>query len=533
MKKVFKLGTRKSLLAWSQSQWVANEIVRKNPGVEIELFGIETQGDRIIDIPLQRIEGKEFFVAELDRALLSRQVDLSVHSLKDLSLDRPKELTCAAIPERKNPRDVALFSPQILRKLANDEVIQIGTSSPRRLENTPDFLIDALPRLGDQKPRIEFVEIRGNVNSRLGRVHENLESARYLDGVILAFAGLIRLWDDPAGQKELKKLLEGVRWMILPLAECPTAPGQGALAIECRSDDHELRALIQSIHHEPTAKEISVERKLLADWGGGCHQRFGATQISPFRAETGMGPLFFIRGVSPDGQMYDEMRWNAPPQSPMRTRGRPVLWDGKNHAEAKIERINGQPDFGGALALFVAHSKAAQKVKIPDSLRVWTSGTESWKKLASEGVWVEGCAENLGFENLEKILSEEVLQLPSFQNWACLTHESAEEEWREKGITPLSTYRVKWSCSADEENLLSSASHLFWSSGSQFDALRQGIQESAHHACGPGKTWDHLTRLGFKPAAFPSAKEWRKWISNPTAHALVSEDSDKISSSES
>ncbi|CAK9249825.1 unnamed protein product [Sphagnum jensenii] len=117
-----------------------------------------------------------------------------------------------------------------MEKLRSGQKIRIGTSSPRRLENIPSFLKEALP-FG--KAEVEFVEIRGNVNTRLSRVHEPEKSSKHLDAVILAFAGLIRLWQDEKGRAELTKLLAGVRWMVLPLRECPAAPAQGALAIEC------------------------------------------------------------------------------------------------------------------------------------------------------------------------------------------------------------------------------------------------------------------------------------------------------------
>src|SRR4051812_2086123 len=99
-RKTIQLGTRKSILAWAQSSWVAREIERLNPGVSVKLVGIETRGDKILDVSLRTVAGKEFFVAELDEALASGAVDLSVHSMKDLSLERPLEFCLAAIPRR-------------------------------------------------------------------------------------------------------------------------------------------------------------------------------------------------------------------------------------------------------------------------------------------------------------------------------------------------------------------------------------------------------------------------------------------------
>lgn len=153
--KVLKLGTRCSLLAMAQSQWVASEVEKYNPDIKVELVGIETRGDQILDIPLSQVEGKEFFVAELDDALIRGRVDFTVHSMKDLSLERPASIVCAAIPQRENPRDVILFSPSVMEKLYRGEVLRIGTSSPRRVENIPPFLNQVLPRMSGTDSSLE------------------------------------------------------------------------------------------------------------------------------------------------------------------------------------------------------------------------------------------------------------------------------------------------------------------------------------------------------------------------------------------
>ena len=175
---------------------------------------------------------------------------------------------------------------------------------------------------GSRAPRVELVEIRGNVNTRLGRVHEPAHSERALDGVVLAFAGIIRLWADEKGRAELKQLLRGVRWMVLPLRECPAAPAQGALAIECRAEDARTRSLLAKLHDSETATRVSRERRLLADWGGGCHQKFGATAIRSRE----LGEVMYVRGRKPDGAFVEELRWDAP-AAPARSR-RDQIWDG-------------------------------------------------------------------------------------------------------------------------------------------------------------------------------------------------------------
>lgn len=502
-----KLGTRRSLLAWAQSGWVARQIERLNPGVTVELVGIETRGDRIQDVSLQSVEGKEFFVAELDEALSSGKVDLSVHSMKDLSLERPAAFRCAAVPRRENPRDAVLFGPRVLEKLGKGEPLRIGTSSPRRHVNLPPFLARVLPRLGGREPAVELVDIRGNVNTRLSRVLEPEGSARALDAVVLAFAGLIRLWADDAGRSELSRLLGGVRWMVLPLRECPAAPAQGALAVECRVSESETVEILSRLHDPGSARRAALERQLLSDWGGGCHQKFGATAVAFGKSE-----ILYIRGIKPDGVFVEETRWEA--ASPGRRIASERAWDGSQwRPENRTEALPLSDHAGVGPAVFVAHARAVHDDALARMLlssRLWTSGTSSWEKLARRGLWVEGCAEGMGFEELRATLTEPVLGLPAEEEWSVLTHERAAEGWPRAKVVP--TYRIGGHYPQAARQALASADALFWSSGSQFDELRQWATPGALHACGPGKTAAVIRARGIDPWVFPSAEEWRKWI---------------------
>jgi hydroxymethylbilane synthase len=526
--KTLRLGTRRSLLAWAQSSWVAREIERLSaqgtgaaaqPTLKVELVGIDTRGDRIQDVPLQAVAGKEFFVAELDEALASGRVDLNVHSLKDLSLDRPEAFVCAAIPKRENPRDVVLFGPSTLERLRSGQPVRIGTSSPRRLENIPGFLRQALPRFeGAAAPEVQFVEIRGNVNTRLSRVHEPESSAKKLDAVVLAFAGLIRLWKDDAGRPELARLFQGVRWMVLPLRECAAAPGQGALAVECRADDAFAREAIGRLHDAITARQVAHERGLLAAWGGGCHQKFGATTVTtPL-----LGDVQYVRGRKPDGVYVEETRWNPPAPPAVGVRR---AWDGST-LKGEARELSGvrAPQ---TPATFVAHWRAVPSRAVAGAVeqaRVWVSGTSSWFKLAQLGIWVEGCAEGLGFEFVRPTLEEPVLGLPALAQWSVLTHAGAEESWSAiPSERVCATYEVmppgaqsRPEHPAELAHDLKSATDCFWSSVSQFDTFGSLARPEARHACGPGKTAAHLKKIlaarGREPLVFPSVEEWKKWL---------------------
>ncbi len=516
-----RLGTRRSALAWVQSSQVAAALRAAHPGLEVELVGIDTRGDRVLDVPLSSMQGKEFFTAEIDAALLQGRVDCTVHSLKDLSLDRPAGLVLAAVPLRANPRDIAIFAADVPARLAAGAGLRIGTSSPRRAELLPAFFAQALPHAA--RNPIELESLRGNVDSRLRRLLEPRGSQRQLDGVVLALAGLSRLFADTTtdrqGQALLLQILHGLPFMVLPLTDSPGAPGQGALAIECRSDDSATRALLAALEDPPTRAAIILERQLLAQHGGGCHQRFGAT----LQWISGLGGVLQIAGRSADGTDIAARRWLPdvvlpPPQGTVR------IWDG---SIATATSATALLDAGGLAqrlrcpAVFIAHSRALPTggAGVLQQRFVWTSGTKSWFALAAQGVWVSGCAEGIGAEAAAGVITEPVLRLPPPGQWAVLTHAGAEEPWqsgRWAGAQVLATYALADAADVDgglpDRAALPAATHVFWHSVQQFERGRTLASAAAHHATGPGKTFDHVRRAGVPNLqAFPSVVEWREW----------------------
>lgn len=162
-------------------------------------------------------------------------------------------------------------------------------------------------------------------------------------------------------------------------------------------------------------------------------------------------------------------------------------------------------------ALFVAHARALPEDAAIAGARVWTSGAASWFKLAARGVWVEGCAEGMGFEFVDPVLGEKVLGLPPFgPQWTVLTHDQAADGWRDARV--VTTYEVPRAEGEGASESLAAARHVFWGSGSQFDQYGKFAPAGARHYCGPGKTAAHLRARGIEPVVFPSAEEWRKWL---------------------
>ncbi len=508
--RVLKLGTRRSALARAQSAAVGRELERLHPGLQVELVGIDTRGDRIQDKPLSAVDGKEFFTAEIDRALLAGEVDFTVHSYKDLSLERTSSLQLAAVPRREPPGDVAVFAADVPQRLAAGQELRLGTSSPRRVTFVPEFLRRALPQHGAAPAGVRLVDLRGNVDSRLRRLHEPRGAERQLDGIVLAVAGLMRLWADQAGQELLARLFAPLPRMLLPLSACPAAPAQGALAVECRADDADTAQLLSAIDDAPTRRAIEVERALLAARGGGCHQRFGATQVELPE----LGTLLYVREDTAEPQL----RWT--PSVPLpRPRGPVRAWDGSGAErapavpiEAGVQRARQRlPE---ANALFIAHARSLPEGierLIAPGAHVYVPGLSTWYALAARGVWVEGCAEGLGIGALQPLLRAPLLQLPALGDWIVLTHEGALDGWAPGQA--IATYAHGNIEGARDGAPPADATHLYWHSSAQFDRWYMGSAPTVQHACGPGKTFQHLQRARVQNLRmFPSAQQWREWL---------------------
>ncbi|MCL3837769.1 hydroxymethylbilane synthase [Aeromicrobium duanguangcaii] len=242
---MIRLGTRGSLLATTQSGWIADRL-REAHGVEVELVEISTLGDRS-SAPLEQIGGTGVFVAAVREAVLEGRVDLAVHSLKDLPTAPAEGLTLAAVPQREDPRDVLIARDGLtLGELPRGA--RVGTGSPRRISQ-----LNALG-LG-----IETAPLRGNVDTRIGKV-----TSGDLDAIVLARAGLLRL----GRADEATEILDPIQ--MLP------APGQGALACECRADDDATTALLAVLDDPDTRAAVTAERTLLATLEAGCTAPVGA-----------------------------------------------------------------------------------------------------------------------------------------------------------------------------------------------------------------------------------------------------------------
>lgn len=242
-----KIGTRGSKLALAQSSWVKRKIEEKYPEMEVKLIRITTKGDKIIDSPLSKIGGKGLFVKEIEDALLKKEIDLAVHSIKDVPVELPEGLYLPIFPEREDPRDAFLSKEYAgIDDLPIGSVV--GTGSLRRSSQ--------LLRI---RPDLEVIPIRGNIDTRIKKMESD-----DMQAIILAAAGLSRLG------------LSNMIRQLLPSEVYIPAIGQGALGIEIRTDEEVLCKELEFLNHKPTEMTVRAERAFLKELDGGCQVPIGA-----------------------------------------------------------------------------------------------------------------------------------------------------------------------------------------------------------------------------------------------------------------
>ncbi len=277
------IATRESPLALWQAETVRDALMSAHPDLEVRLLGMTSRGDQLLDVPLAKVGGKGLFVKELETALLEGSADIAVHSMKDVPMDFPDGLGLGVICEREDPSD-AFVSNNFKSLSALPAGSVVGTSSLRRE-----------CQLRARRPDLEVKFLRGNVNTRLRK----LDEGEY-DAIILASAGLIRL---------------GFASRIadrIAVEDSLPAGGQGAVGVELRSADEQTLALLQAVHHEPTARRVLAERAMNRRLNGGCQ-----VPIACFAEYLDDGRLH-LRGLvgRPDGsQLLRAESWAEPAQA--------------------------------------------------------------------------------------------------------------------------------------------------------------------------------------------------------------------------
>lgn len=304
MRKVI-VGSRRSKLALTQTNWVIEQLKQLGAPFQFEVKEIVTKGDKIIDVTLSKVGGKGLFVKEIEHAMLNNEIDMAVHSMKDMPAVLPEGLIIGCVPPREDHRDVLISkNKETFANLPSGAVV--GTSSLRRSA-----------QLLAQRPDLTIKWIRGNIDTRLAK----LQSEDY-DAIVLAAAGLVRMgW------------ASGVITEYLSTDICLPAVGQGALAVECRESDEELREWLQKLNDIDTERAVYAERAFLRQMEGGCQVPIAGYAHVDERGDIALTALV----ASPDGkELYKETVSGSDPENVGMTAANLLI---KRGAKALIDRV--------------------------------------------------------------------------------------------------------------------------------------------------------------------------------------------------
>lgn len=518
-----KISARQSALSRIQALSVGSALAKLGTAlspIEVEFHFRESLGDKNLVDPLWKIPEKGVFTADFFQDLMSGKTDLVVHSWKDLPTDLSPETVIAATLERADSRDMLLLKKNAWGK----ESLKFFSSSPRRSHNLVGLLPQLMPWAVNE---VSFESVRGNVQTRVRKLLENPE----VDGLILAKAAMDRLLSTadlreqiaPSVQEDfaqswpefqevaqfLRSALKDLRWMVLPLSQNPTAAAQGALAIEVRKDRADLLALLDSLNSKSTFQAAQQERDLLKEFGGGCHLALGMSvqNFEKFKAIS-------VRGKTPAGALVEKYEIQSQTtQSACPQFSKQELWSWPE-ANVKRQSLPGAPT--EILKLGPLHEQGfvvSRSESLPkdfslsqrQSMHLWAAGFETWKKLAAQGFWVEGCYDGLGDRK-----DPETQNLLGDLPWTRLTHDAHPR-------LQLGRHLVTYSVELGEPQEIQDEKFFFWRSGSQFlKALKRYPHiEGLWHAVGPGATLQTLQDclsqevMQTRVYLFRSEEDWR------------------------
>lgn len=509
--KKYIIGTRGSLLAVTQCTQIKNQL-EELTGDQFELKLIKTEGDLNTTSPLWQMEGKDFFTKELDTALLNGEVDLVVHSYKDLGSERPKGIELAAITKRSFANDILLIKNSTIEKLDSIKEFLVGTSSPRRIVNIESRLNQFLPNSKNELT-VKTKMLRGNVNTRIEKLRNNDYHA-----IVLAFPGIERLANSPDSKIELEKLLDGLNFMILPQSQFPSAASQGALGIECysnRNDNGELKEKLQRIQHQDTVDEVKKERESFQSYGGGCHLAVGINTI-----KTNLGYIHIERGQV-DNKNIDKKMFIRNEKlvdidcknvfiglSPKKIKANYIGDQLLKRSKISIkETINKH----GQLYVTSSHCFESLDELSGNFSELWSAGHKTWKALAKKGYWVNGCSDSLGDQELEKFLQSEVVKMISKnKKLQVLTRQNGTSTIGD--VVPTYTREIL-TPKEDFKNQISEANVFYWTSYPQYQDYLEKFPfiKDQIHCCGLGKTHQSFIENNIKAIPFYDLEEFYEW----------------------
>ncbi len=493
--------SRKSDLAVIQAHEFGQYFNHKFPKADIKYLTRSTSGDKDLKTPLSEMPSEGVFTNDLRDELINNNCDLIVHSWKDLPIEVGNKTIISSTLKRSDKRDILFIKKN---QIHADESINILCSSPRRKYNLENFIKNYLPK---KYNKINFNNIRGNIPTRFKKFLNDFKN----DGFIVAKAAVDRILLNQLSEfqelkKELKSYIDQCFWTIVPLSLNPCSPGQGALAIETRIDDNNLNSMLAKIKFKIDFDNVESERKILKQYGGGCHQKIGVSYINHKH-----GTVVSKRGEDQNGNHFEYWYLKNNKKNENNIYNIKEIYPEKldNYKIFERRQLNQVSDIISNLknkSIFVSRiSSLPNDTKINSDNVIWSSGLKTWKQLVSKGIWVNGSSDGLGedFEN-------DISALTNFP-WVKLTHKDAPIS---NIFDKIATYQLK---KLDFEIDIKEKKHFYWMSSSAFKYALEKYPElrERYHYCGPGNTYNEiLSILGNDKNLFVelSYDSWKKKI---------------------
>ena len=481
----------------TQTRQVASQL--ESTGISrLKIKTVVTRGDQENQAPLAEMDGKDFFSKELDQALLQNEVDLVVHSYKDLGNERPVGIELGAVTQRFYPHDILLCQKNTVDALRECKLEQfrMGTCSPRRTYNLEKYLGEFLPF--GEKVKISVTPLRGNVTTRI----KELRTGR-LEGVVLALAGLERL----AMESEAISLLEELDYMVLPRSVFAPAAAQGALAIEIRKDcPRELRQAVEKLNHGVTQEEVSREKGIFQSYGGGCQLGVG------IHVQKKKDFFLLVEKGFHLGEAINSCRlvgFRPPP----RGKGIVMKYSHDELIELVPCKIPSKNFFEKKFDLAVTSSYCLSALKqLPSCQKLIASGVRTHRDMAQKGYWVNLCGDSLGESEVLHLLESKALEImKKSEKTYVLTGKGSISQ---VGPTiPCYERTTKNFESASLAKKLEGFDFFYWMSFPQYQMYLKHFPFIAHgqHACGLGKTWKSFIENEIDIIPFSGPEEFNKW----------------------
>jgi len=501
LKQQFTIVSRGSHLALAQVEIFKQKVWEHFPSLQFETIIQASKGDLNVTQSLQEITQPDFFSKEIHEAVSNGTADFAVHSYKDVSHDALFEGNVIAVIDRNDPRDVAIFNPDIQEKIKKGETIRIGTCSSRRTL-MKGFLEKALPQLHPDGITISIKPLRGNVDGRLRKL-----SAGEYDGIILAIAGINRLLDYKPSSETMRSLLQDKKLMVLPLIECTPAPAQATIVAEALAANTDAVTILQQIHRSDVANAVQQERNMISEDEQGCNKAFGA-----IHRENGKASFTYISGEDEHGQPLQQWQFEEP--AIMESEH---IFAATDHMSAFFNReaITHARDISHFPVVYIAHHNAVTHYGNASELHqhiLWTAGTHTWRALARQGFWIQGCADSLGLKTLLYTWQNSLLNIDATKVMV-LTNETAAAYWQLQGWNSMATYRLLPQPHNEAfKKAVTEAAIFFWTNYQQYASVQHLLPErKVLHCCAAGETWKQFNDHHIPVIPFPSIKAFTFW----------------------